>query len=242
LKLAASLDGRTALANGQSQWITGEPARRDVHRWRARSSAVMTGVGTILADDPALTARADDLAIDVLQPVRIIVDSTLRTPPGARTLGLDGEVVIFSGPAGDERREPLLRAGARLQTVPLTPGRDEPQPAAGASSSPTTGAAAGPETCATPRCDLGAVVRQLAALEINDVWLESGPTLAGAMLAQGLVDELVLYLAPCLLGDTARGLVALPELTSLSDRWRLAIDDLRRVGDDLRIVARPVAN
>jgi diaminohydroxyphosphoribosylaminopyrimidine deaminase/5-amino-6-(5-phosphoribosylamino)uracil reductase len=245
LKLAASLDGRTALANGLSQWITGEAARRDVHRWRARSSAIMTGVGTILADNPRLSARADDIDIDVVQPARVIVDTHLRTPPTARTLDGEGEVVIFSAGAGagagagsgagaadaaatamaaaaKARREALEQAGARVESVPLATQGD-------AGTTP-------------PRCDLGAVMQRLAALEINDVWLEAGSTLAGAMLVDELVDELVLYLAPCLLGDTARGLVALPELTSLQQRRQLAIDDLRKIGDDLRIVARPVAH
>jgi len=212
LKLAASLDGRTALANGQSQWITGESARRDVHRWRASSSAVMTGIGTVLADDPALTARADDLTIDVREPLRVIVDSTLRTPPTARTLTLGGDVLIVTGAAAatGPRAAALEQAGARIEAVP-----------------------------ANPRCDLGAVVARLAELEINSVWLEAGPTLAGAMLAAGLVDEIVLYFAPCLLGNTARGLFDLPALQSLNDRIGLVIDDWRPIGEDYRLVARP---
>jgi diaminohydroxyphosphoribosylaminopyrimidine deaminase/5-amino-6-(5-phosphoribosylamino)uracil reductase len=219
-KLAASLDGKTALANGQSQWITGEAARRDAHGFRARASAVMTGIGTILADDPALTARADGLAIDVVQPARVIVDSKLRTPATAKTLALPGGVIIFSGPAPEARRAPLARAGASLETVAL-----ETVPGA-----------------AEPRCDLAAVVRRLAELEINTVWLEAGPTLAGAMLAAGLVDELVLYLAPCLLGDKARDLLVLPEIETLAERWALRIDALSKIGEDLRVVARPVAD
>jgi diaminohydroxyphosphoribosylaminopyrimidine deaminase/5-amino-6-(5-phosphoribosylamino)uracil reductase len=209
LKVAASLDGRTALADGQSQWITGQPARRDVHRWRARSSAVLTGVGTVLADDPALTARWEDAPIEPLQPVRVIVDSSLRTPPGARTLSLPGRVLIFG--AGEEARAAaLVSAGAQIERVPTD-----------------------------PRCDLGAVLARLAALEINSVWVEAGPTLNGAVLEQGLVDELVCYFAPQLLGDTARGMFALTPLARLTDRVGLEIDDLRRVGADLRIVARP---
>lgn len=216
LKLAASLDGRTALANGESQWITGAAARRDVHRWRARASAVMTGVGTVLADDPSLTARSEEPDIDIVQPKRIIVDSALRTPPTARTLKQAGEVIVFSGVAAADaeaarRSEGLVAAGARVETV-----------------------------AADPRCDLAAVVARLAALEINTVWLEAGPTLAGAMFAAGLVDELVLYLAPCLLGDDAKGLLSLPVIEHLSDAPRLALSDLRRVGDDIRIIAVPV--
>jgi diaminohydroxyphosphoribosylaminopyrimidine deaminase/5-amino-6-(5-phosphoribosylamino)uracil reductase len=212
-KMAASLDGRTALANGDSHWITGEAARRDVHRWRARSSAVMTGIGTLLADDPALSARVDEPGLVVLQPKRVILDSSLRTPPSAATLGLDGEVIVFAGePEGEglERRAALERAGAHVEAVPLA-----------------------------PHCDLAAVAARLAELEINSVWLEAGPTLSGAMLAAGLVDELILYFAPCLLGHEARGLFELPAVRHLDARYRLEIEDLRRVGEDLRIIARP---
>ncbi|HEY5665681.1 MAG TPA: bifunctional diaminohydroxyphosphoribosylaminopyrimidine deaminase/5-amino-6-(5-phosphoribosylamino)uracil reductase RibD [Gammaproteobacteria bacterium] len=215
-KMAASLDGRTALANGASQWITGTSARRDVHRWRARASAILTGVGTVIADDPALSARPDDdFDIDVLQPVRVIVDSGLRTPPGARTLGLDGQVVIFTGnrarEASGDRAAALEQAGAQIETV-----------------------------TADPRCRLDEVLARLTVLEVNDVWLESGPTLAGAMLAAGLIDELVLYFAPSLLGTESRGMFSLPNMTRLDEQIRLEIDDLRKVGEDLRIVARTV--
>lgn len=211
-KMAASLDGRTALANGDSQWITGSAARADVHRWRALSGAVMTGIGTVLADDPALTARWTDADIDVVQPLRVIVDSQLKTPADARTLSVDGDVVIFAGVAAPAEREQVLRdAGARIERV-----------------------------AAEPRCDLQAIVTRLAALEVNEVWLESGPRLAGAMLAAGLVDELVLYLAPSLLGCDARGLFELPRLESLGDRVQLKIVDLREFGDDFRIIAHPV--
>jgi diaminohydroxyphosphoribosylaminopyrimidine deaminase/5-amino-6-(5-phosphoribosylamino)uracil reductase len=212
-KLAASLDGRTALANGQSQWLTGEAARRDVHRWRARSSAVMTGIGTVLADDPRLSARDEETGIRVLQPRRIVVDTALRTPPMARTLSEEGEVIVFAGAAAaadGEPRRALERAGARIETV-----------------------------AARPHCDLAEVVQCLGALEINSVWLEAGPTLSGAMLAAGLVDELVLYFAPCLLGNSARGMFELPVLTTLDERHGLVIDDIARIGDDFRILARP---
>lgn len=208
-KIAASLDGRTALRDGQSQWITGAAARRDVHRWRARSSAVMTGIGTLLADDPALTARWDEAPAELVQPVRIIVDSKLRTPPTAKTLGLEGSVLIFaSQDAGPGDR--LLATGATIERV-----------------------------AASPRCDLGALLKRLAELQINEVWVEAGATLNGALLEQGLVDELVCYFAPQLLGDSARGMFCWSALTRLEDRIELEIADLRSVGRDLRIVARP---
>jgi diaminohydroxyphosphoribosylaminopyrimidine deaminase/5-amino-6-(5-phosphoribosylamino)uracil reductase len=209
-KVAASLDGRTALASGASRWITGDAARADVHRFRARSSVVLTGIGTVLADDPALTARLDDPTVRVLQPARVIVDSRFRTPPTAQTLKLPGTVLIFGTEAGGERASRLEAAGAKIERV------------AGSS-----------------RCDLDAVLTRLAALEHNDVLIEAGPTLSGAFLEAGLIDELILYMAPQLLGDRARGMFATRELTDLAQRYSLEIDDVRKLGSDLRIIARP---
>jgi diaminohydroxyphosphoribosylaminopyrimidine deaminase / 5-amino-6-(5-phosphoribosylamino)uracil reductase len=211
LKLAASLDGRTALEDGRSRWITGPIARRDVHRWRARSSAVLTGIGTVLADDPGLDARlgADRARATMRQPLRVILDSRLRIPATAKTLGLSGEVLIFAGLGAPAPGAALLATGARIERV-----------------------------AAEPHCDLGAVVARLAELECNDVWVEAGPKLSGALLAAGLVDELVLYLAPKLLGDQGLGMFALGSPASL-DAHGLAIDEVRRLGDDLRIRARP---
>jgi len=211
-KLAASLDGRTALANGKSQWITSAAARADVHRWRARSSAVLTGSGTVLADDPRLTARLEDEPdAEVLQPLRVIVDSQLATPANARLFREPGEVVIFTTRDGGGDAARLAAAGARIERVR---GGD--------------------------RCDLGDVLARLAALEVNEVWVEAGPALNGALLAAGLVDELVLYFAPLVLGDRARGMFALDELAALDEAVRLEIDDVRRVGTDWRIIARPL--
>ncbi|MGB5307233.1 MAG: bifunctional diaminohydroxyphosphoribosylaminopyrimidine deaminase/5-amino-6-(5-phosphoribosylamino)uracil reductase RibD [Gammaproteobacteria bacterium] len=210
LKLAMSVDGRTALANGASQWITGPAARRDVHRLRARSSAILTGVGTVLADDPALTARLDDVAADqVQQPLRVILDSHLQTPPAARLLDLPGATLILTAAANAAAATALTRPGVTITTLPQQRGQ----------------------------LDLAAVLQHLGALAINEVHVEAGATLAGALLTAGLVDELVLYMAPHLLGDTARGLFVLPELQQMEERIQLSISDIRAVGQDWRITA-----
>jgi diaminohydroxyphosphoribosylaminopyrimidine deaminase/5-amino-6-(5-phosphoribosylamino)uracil reductase len=214
-KLAISLDGRTALANGESQWITSAAARGDVHRWRARSGAVLTGSGTIVDDDPSLNARREEAGIDVgvgiKQPLRAIVDARLRTPVTARTLRLPGEVLVLtSRSVADPAAVALRNAGARVETVD---GDDE-------------------------HCDLRAVLVRLAEHEINDVWVEAGAGFNGALLRAGLIDVLVVYVAPQLLGDSARGMFSVPPLTELAAGWKLAFDDVRRIGPDLRITAR----
>jgi len=210
-KIAASLDGRTALANGVSQWITSAEARSDGHAWRARSSAVMTGSGTILADDPSLDARPEDAGLEVLQPIRVIIDSALRTPIDAKTLRLPGDVHIFTTSEDAAARERLVRAGAHVH-----------------------GAAGG------PKCDLANVMAQLADLEINDVWVEAGAGLNGALIRAGMIDELVLYFAPVLLGDSARGMFALGHLELMAERIELVMEEIRVIGTDLRVIARPI--
>ena len=213
-KLAVSLDGRTALANGTSQWITSAAARGDVHRWRARSSAVLTGSGTIVDDDPSLDARREQAEIDesvgIKQPLRVIVDAKLKMPPRAKTLTLPGEVLVLTTRALDDpAAEALRKAGARVERV------------AGNAD----------------HCDLGAVIEHLGKLEINDVWVEAGAGFNGALLQAGLIDELIIYMAPRLLGDSARGMFAVPAIESLAAGWDLMFDDIRRVGADLRITA-----
>jgi diaminohydroxyphosphoribosylaminopyrimidine deaminase/5-amino-6-(5-phosphoribosylamino)uracil reductase len=214
-KIAASLDGRTALNNGTSKWITGEAARRDVQHWRARSCAVLTGVGTVLADDPQLNVRGTPPLIrggregmPLRQPLRVVLDSRLSMPPDA--VILSGGTLIYTAAADENKRAALQTKGAEVMLLPGADGQ----------------------------VDLHAVMRDLAQRGINEVLVEAGRTLNGALLKAGLVDELVLYLAPQLLGDAARGMADLGELTQLQQRVDLRWQDVRQVGGDLRIVAR----
>lgn len=213
LKVAISLDGRTALSTGESKWITGAAARADVQRWRARSCAIMTGRGTLVADDPRLDARfkpnaqeTDDVS---LQPARIVLDSTLASSSNARWLTLPGRKILFSTRPDRNATSEFSKAGAEIIVV----GEDE------------------------GRVDLPAVFGKLAEMEFNEIQVEAGATLNGALLEQGLVDELIIYIAPHLLGDTARGLASLPSLLSMDQRMNLQIEDIRAVGNDWRIQA-----
>lgn len=210
LKLAASLDGRTALADGMSRWITGEAARADVQQWRARSSAILTGAATVCADDPRLDLRLADVK---RQPLRVILDTQLRTPASARVLAPPGVALVLTASDDASRRGPLVAAGARVERVPAGPGG----------------------------LDLASVLGHLASIEINELQVESGPTLAGALMTAGLVDELVLYVAPTLLGEDARPLARLPRLASLGERRQFAVTDLRQIGTDVRITMRLAA-
>ncbi len=220
-KLAASLDGCTALASGESCWITGEAARHDVQRWRARAAAMMTGVGTVLIDNPALTVRINpETGIELTdlhqwpQPLRVITDSQLRTPPTAQLLHLPGKTLIATGAdVNSERAAALIAAGAELFACELN----------------TDG-----------RIELTMLVRELAARGCNEVLLETGATLAGAALQAGLIDELVLYLAPHLLGDSGRGLFTLLGIDRMNQRIELEWQDVRQVGNDLRLTLRPI--
>ncbi|MCU7893249.1 MAG: bifunctional diaminohydroxyphosphoribosylaminopyrimidine deaminase/5-amino-6-(5-phosphoribosylamino)uracil reductase RibD [Candidatus Thiodiazotropha sp. (ex Ustalcina ferruginea)] len=216
-KMAMSLDGRTAMANGESQWITSPAARADVQCLRAQSAAILTGVGTLLADDPSMNVRlsASELDLDaglpIPHPVRVVLDPNLETPPNAKMLGLPGPTLIICNDEQPVHGAALEAAGAQIAVLP---GDNQ-------------------------RLDLQEVLRFLALQEINEVLLESGATLAGAMLEQGLVDELIVYLAPHLMGSAARGLFLLPGITHMADRIALDIFDLRQVGSDIRITARP---
>ena len=206
LKAAASLDGKTALNNGVSQWITGPDARRDGHRWRARACAVLTGIGTVRDDDPQLLVRDVETT---RQPLRVVVDSRLETPLSARIL--QGGPVLVAVAVDDEKRANLLRAaGAEVVLLPNAAGKVE----------------------------LKDLLEELGRRGINEVHAEAGFKLNGSLLREGLVDELLLYLAPCLIGHDASGLFNLPELTSLDGKRPLQIRDLRQIGEDIRLIAR----
>jgi diaminohydroxyphosphoribosylaminopyrimidine deaminase / 5-amino-6-(5-phosphoribosylamino)uracil reductase len=219
IKLAMSLDGRTALAHGASRWLTGEGARADVQRWRARSSALLTGIGTVLADDPQLNVRAapEPPEGERRQPLRVVLDTHLRTPPTARLLaGGGGEVMIVTaqGSFKDVQSGMRLTAkGARIESVPEADGR----------------------------LSLAAVLERLGEIEINELQVEAGATLAGELVRQSLVDELLLYVAPRVLGNRARPLLQLPEPATLSEASGFTLIESLQLGDDLRLRLRPRA-
>ena len=208
-KVAVSLDGRTALADGSSQWITGEAARRDGHAWRRRAGAVLTGVGTVRDDDPRLDVRA---VATSRQPLRVVVDSKLETPLGARIAQPPGELLIYAAAPAAER---LAAWGARGVEVALRPD-------------------------AAGKVDLAAVLRDLAGRGVNELHLEAGAKLTGSFARAGLIDEWLVYVAPKLIGD-GRGLAALGTLARLDDALALRFHQVERLGDDLRLLLRPAA-
>lgn len=205
-KVAASLDGKTALNNGLSQWITGEAARRDAHRWRARSCAILTGIGTIQADDPQLSVREVNTC---RQPSKIVVDRHLDMSADAKLL--NGEnVLIFTADENVSKADVLRKKGAQVIEMP-----DEHH-----------------------NVDLIKMMHKLADFNINELLIEAGNRLNGALANKGLIDEMVIFLAPHLLGTKALGLIDLPELTSLDQKASLEIQDLRMIGQDIRIITR----
>ncbi|MDR1064392.1 MAG: bifunctional diaminohydroxyphosphoribosylaminopyrimidine deaminase/5-amino-6-(5-phosphoribosylamino)uracil reductase RibD [Azoarcus sp.] len=206
LKAAATLDGKTALENGVSQWITGPDARADGHRWRAQACAILTGIGTVKADDPQLTVRAIPCE---RQPLHILIDARLEVDPAARILQ-DAPALIVTASAAETRARHLASLGHRVFRLPAADGH----------------------------VDLSALPRELAALELNEIHVEAGAGLNGALLAAGCIDELLLYLAPIALGNAARGIFDLPALTALDAAHRFDIRDCTKIGDDLRIIAR----
>ena len=215
VKWGASLDGRTALANGQSQWITGIEARRDVQFWRAQSSAVLSSAHTVLADRARLNVRltADELGIEgeVRQPVRVILDRELRLMPGLPIFDGQGQVWIYTASHDASRRAALECVGAKLFDTPLD---------------------------AVGRLDLVWILRDLGQREINELWVEAGAGLSGAFLAQNLADELLIYMAPILLGSEARPLTELPPLARLDQAPRWQWQSVQSVGEDVRLHLR----
>lgn len=215
-KMAMSLDGRTAMADGESQWITSPAARVDVQKLRAQSAAILTGVGTLLADDPSMNVRLSAMelgleeGVPIPHPVRVVLDPELATPGDAKMLGLPGPTLIICSDEQPVHGAALEAAGAQIVRLP---GDKQ-------------------------RLDLHQVIHFLGEQEINEVLLESGATLAGAMLEQGLVDELIIYQAPHLMGNKGRGLFLLPGIARMADRIALQVTDLRQVGTDIRITAR----
>jgi diaminohydroxyphosphoribosylaminopyrimidine deaminase / 5-amino-6-(5-phosphoribosylamino)uracil reductase len=209
-KLAMSLDGRTAMASGESKWITGPEARLDVQKMRARSSAILTGINTVLADDPALTVRPDGADwypenTNVRQPLRVIVDSQLRTPINAGLFADKGKVLIATA---------VDKSSSLAAEIVRLPSKDD-------------------------QVDLTALMTHLASQGINEVMVEAGPILNGALLSEQLIDELVIYMAPKLMGDGANGLFHLPEITTMAQNLELEIIDISAVGRDWRITAKP---
>ena len=244
VKSAISLDGRIALANGASKWITGAAARADVQRLRSRMSAVMTGVDTVLADDPQLNVR--DPSIDMLgrQPLRVVLDSRLRMPSTAAMLKLPGETLVFTAGAN-------VPSGPPAAGVSKMPSGDQASVvSAGASGdgSPNVSAAAeqlrraGAEVIAAElddrRIDLEFVLEELGRRMCNDVLVEAGPTLAGRILQLGLADEIIAYVAPVLLGPDARAMASLPALQTLDQAQRYTMHCVDRIGEDVRLVLR----
>lgn len=203
-KLAMSLDGRTAMASGESQWITNAESRADVQHLRAESSAILTGIGTVLADDPSLTARVD---CDVTQPLRVVLDSQLKTPVTAKMATLEGRSIILTCSTDTVKQQRLQQAGFEVYSLS---GQNN-------------------------RLDLPEVMKFLATdLQVNDLLVEAGAILNGALLSQDLIDETIIYMASCVLGDQGRGLFHLPDLHTMADRKRLKLRDVRQLGEDLK--------
>jgi len=218
LKLAASLDGRTALSNGQSKWITGPAARADVQRFRAKAGAILSTSATVLADDPSLNIRWDELGEEVQrdyplsavrQPCRVVIDSQNRVTPAHRLVHLPGNTILARSEQGNEEWPQSVE---QL----LVPARNK----------------------AESQIDLQALMSALSQRDINHIWVEAGAGLAGALLSAGLVDELIIYQAPKLMGSDSRGLIDLQGLTAMSQVPELDISDVRMVGPDIRITAR----
>ena len=212
-KVAMSLDGRTAMASGESQWITGASARQDVQRLRVNSAVILTGIGTVIADDPRLTVReSTDAEAGLRQPLRVVVDSQMRLPANARLLGEPGETLVVTAYSDVAQFAAYMSGDAKVIGLPGLAGR----------------------------VDLRAMMDELGRRGVNEVLVEAGPVLNGAFLNAGLVDEVVFYIAPKVFGVAANGAFALPGVERLQDAVNLSISDIRAVGADWRVTAVPI--
>lgn len=212
IKMAMSVDGRTAMASGESKWITSESARNDVQHWRAQSSAMLTGIGTILYDDPSLTVRHNEGALAhaiVDQPLCVILDSSLQLPIDAKVIQKLDEILVFTNSTDKQKIAALEAVGVQVKSI------DKGE----------TG------------LDLEQILKHLASLEINEVMIEAGATLTGSFIAAGLVDELIIYMAPVLMGDKSRALFHLPDIQQMNQKIQLNIQEMRQFGEDIRIIA-----
>lgn len=210
-KIAMSLDGRTAMASGESRWITSSAARLDVHRMRAASSAILTGINTVLKDDPLLNARVD---FDVVQPIRVVLDTQLRMPTTARMAKLPGRSLILTCNNDKARQQALRLNGYEVHTFPPN---------------------------SEGRLDLHTVMTFLAAQQINEVLVEAGALLNGALLDACLIDELIIFMAPCVLGDRGHGLFHLPNISTMAEKKVFSLVQTRSIGGDLRIMLKPLS-
>ncbi len=222
VKLAMSLDGRTAMASGESKWITAEAARKDVQYLRAKSSAILTGQGTVVADNPSMNVRftASELGIqgEVRQPIRVILDSTLKTPIDSQIFGFEGRTLIITTSNDQAKIDAFKSTAAELIVIEKEKGSDDKVPL---------------------RTTLTLLAKQY---EVNEIHVEAGATLCGALLQESLVDEIIIYMAPHIMGSEARGLLNLPGLDLMENRIDLKIIDVRAIGDDWRIIARPATS
>ncbi len=218
VKMAMSVDGRTAASNNDSQWISGAAARADVQQWRAQSDAVLTGIGTVLKDDPLLTVRPDDnwaqlwpSDMPLKQPLRCVLDSHLRFPAQAKMRTSDGKIILFAGQQDQQKINTFKSSGIDVEQV---------------------------QTSDNGRVELAKVLQKLAEREVNEVWVEAGAQVAGTFIAENLFDEMIIYMSPSLLGSQGKALFELPEITTMQDKINLNMIDVRKVGDDLRLTFR----
>ena len=207
-KLAISLDGKTALNNGISQWISGNSSRLDVHRWRARSSAIMTGSSTIFADNPSLNARLED-SVEINQPIRVILDSEVSISDSAKCLSIPGDIIIFTNKKELKNISKKIRNRTQIEIVN-----------------------------GNHHCEINEVLNRLSELEVNEILVEAGSKLNGSLLELGLIDELIVYISPKIIGSIGANMFALPEIHDLSDRYNFSFTEIKNFDDDICLTLR----